>query len=110
MEGKGTWSTLRINQKFFNRLQVHFGGSEFTNTDAYELYERFHARPDTTFSRVIAISAKDAQWRQMNVRGYLCAAAHRGLLIRLGPGRYRFPIPKTMSLDAALGIYRRVKT
>lgn len=75
------WSKQRLNEAFFDTLRENFAvEEEFTNAQAYKLYSSHHAK-----------SQPIDGWARMNVRNNLCAAAHRGILERLGPGRYKFP-------------------
>ncbi len=80
------WDRWRINKRFLQSLKDRFGRRVFTNAEAYHIYGVFHARRDGR-------GRLDLNWRQfgeMNVRNHLCAAAYRGLLKRLGRGKYKF--------------------
>lgn len=90
------WKLWRINHSLLQNIRKHFGTEPFTNKDAYEIYIREHAVPYREKQhqlhgyKVYPIRAK-APWLQMNVRNTLCKAAYKGILIRLGPGHYKFP-------------------
>jgi hypothetical protein len=81
------WTKWHVNRALLSRLRRKYGTSAFHNADAYDLYTRFHAQFEPGLT-------SDTYWREMNVRNTLCAAAYRGILIRLGPGHYRFPSPE----------------
>jgi hypothetical protein len=84
------WSTVRINESFLRRLHETFGATPFTNKAAYQVYATHHA--DTWIAGVVCKGFGDITepFLQMTVRNTLCAAAWRGRLTRLGPGRYQF--------------------
>jgi hypothetical protein len=93
-ESPAPWSHWRINERFLSNLWTLYGSRdagaparEFTNQDAYELYAEQHAQ------RVSPLRGPrvDDVWLQMNVRNTLCKAAYEGRLIRIAPGRYKFP-------------------
>lgn len=86
-EAPEVWSSWRINERFLSGLYASFGDREITNREAYKYYARHHA--------AVRWHGGRSNWRdvmlQMNVRNTLCKAAYKGRLVRLGPGRYKFP-------------------
>ena len=89
------WAKTRINKKFLDRLAVEFGQREFTNQDAYKIYLDEHSKdfklPDDAPEILKEHQRKySTYWPEMSVRNYLCAAAFRGLLVRVRPGVYMF--------------------
>lgn len=83
------WSSWRINERFLSGLLESFGDREITNREAYKYYWQHHSEQYKTLAGALR------GWRdpflQMNVRNTLCKAAHIGRLVRIAPGRYRFP-------------------
>jgi hypothetical protein len=86
----GKWDHHRMNMSFLDTLRRTCSDQDsFTNKDAYIIYVSYHYHPwswNSTFTGL------DDPFMQMNVRNTLCHAAHDGLLIRLAPGRYAFPL------------------
>jgi hypothetical protein len=75
-----SWKRKRMRKGFLLRLLKRYTWArEFTNAQAYKVYERYHARPGS-----------DKGFMEMNVRNTLCTATHFGLLERVRPGVYRF--------------------
>jgi len=93
------WSKWSINQALLDSIRKHFGTKDFTNKDAYVIYAEEHATPYAEKQNKLHPeyifhpgNPKDPML-QMNVRNTLCKAAYPGIdiLIRLGPGHYKFP-------------------
>lgn len=81
------WTTWRLNIKFLHHLavfemkQIATQGYyfTFTNKDAYDIFkEHCHGGEELD------------NWDEMNARNTLCAAAYRGVLIRVDDGEYYF--------------------
>jgi hypothetical protein len=84
----GKWDHHRMNMSFLDTLRRTCSDQDsFTNKDAYIIYVSYHYR-----TLVDLHHPMNDPWMEMNVRNTLCHAAHDGLLIRLAPGRYAFPL------------------
>jgi len=89
--GTGEWKKMRINQRFLRSLQREAQGYEVNNHFAYVVYALYHSSKRNKIRATWRRPLEEDPWLQKNVRNNLCAAAHRGLLVRVGLGRYRFP-------------------
>ena len=105
-EGEGKWIHWDLNQRFLVQLYEKEGNKPFDLKTAYlvyfkgmkpaaqayhlRAYEEWHGRRYSSIDEYITESVY-ASFTQMNARNTLSAAAHRGVLERVGRGIYRFP-------------------
>lgn len=83
------WCKLRLNRKFMNNLTNEFGQKEFTLKQAYLVYAQ-HAKENFWRHYASVQERAEDMWMQMNARNHISAAAHRGILIRVKRGTYKF--------------------
>lgn len=102
------WKKSKVNRALLRDLYQLYGQKEFTNQDAYKVYNvRLLARPHKSWWEQQKASTGQIveDWQEMSVRNTLCSTTyHRpDILKRIQPGQYQF-----VGTDEEVRVYLKI--